>query len=88
MAGSRIRGQKNQARPLVALDVGSANGFQNLEGKECRRPGLTSGRKTFIDGGFVEFRDTIAAATETLRSLQSLEARFVEAVNSRTMSAR
>ena len=44
MAGSRIRGQKNQALALVALDVTSTEDFKSLKAKNIERPGLASGR--------------------------------------------
>jgi len=44
MAGSRIRGQKNQALALVALDVASAEDFKISKAKNIECPGLKSGR--------------------------------------------
>ena len=43
MAGSRIRGQKNQAFALVALDVASAENFKISKAKNIERPGLAWG---------------------------------------------
>jgi hypothetical protein len=43
MAGSRIRGQKNQAFVLVALDVASAEDFKISKAKNIERPGLAPG---------------------------------------------
>jgi hypothetical protein len=43
MAGSRIRGQKNQAFALVALDVASAEDFKISKAKNIERPGLAWG---------------------------------------------
>ena len=39
MAGSRIRGQKNQARALVTLDAASAEDFKISKAKNIERPG-------------------------------------------------
>ena len=44
MAGSRIRGQKNQVFVLVALEVASAEDFKISKAKNIERPGLKSGR--------------------------------------------
>jgi len=44
MAGSRIRGQENQARALVALDAATAEDFKISKAQNIERPGLASGR--------------------------------------------
>jgi hypothetical protein len=44
MTGSRIRGQKNQAFALVALEVASAEDFKISKAKNIEHPGLASGR--------------------------------------------
>jgi hypothetical protein len=44
MAGSRIRGQENQARALDALDAASAEDFKISKPKNIERSGLALGR--------------------------------------------